>query len=608
MKKRIISIIVAAAMVVGIIPTISTNVDSSAIREEFRTFSHGDWDFEVMTLYWTPIEENIRVAGYRGTETDLVIPDVSELRTSYPFVNIKSYSIGGHFRGLAPNPFEGNTRITSIYFPDSITDISAAAFRGCTSLASVRLPNGIDRIRDWAFAETGLTSVTLPNSIRFIHGGAFQNCVNLETVTLNNGLITVGATHSSGGDVFSGCVSLRSIVIPQTVTAIGNRAFANCRNLEEVTIGSSVETIGTDAFLNTPWFNNQEEGVIYVGNVATGYRGAMPAGTSITLKEGTERIADGAFSGQRNLTSIVLPDSLTGIGATAFGNSGLTSVSIPARTTTIGTDAFINCSSLTQINVHEDNPYFSSEDGVLFNKTKTTIIKYPQGNLRTSYTMPESVTILSENVFLNSKNLTNITISNGVSRLVPGSFSGTSIYSIIVPQRVSSISGAFENIPTLTTLTFFSSEIPFINVGWAQGSNNITTFNIPIGSTQSYRRFTGLTSGADARFRFIEFCVNCFFENDCNDCTPSTITAPTDTSPPTTTTTGAPESSRPTDTTTTPKNLYDIDSDGGITISDALEILKSLAGLPSKAPNGFTIHDALEILKYLAGLPNRIKP
>ena len=157
---------------------------------------------------------------------------------------------------------------------------------------------------------------------------------------------------SSSYPVFSGCSNLKTLNIGNEVKNIPPYAFYNCDGLASVTIPNSVTSIGKYAFGGTAWYNNQPDGVIYINNVLYKYKGTMPEGTSISIKDGTVSISPDAFSGCTSLTSATIPNSVTEIGYYAFYDcTGLTSVTIGNSVTSIGSGAFYGCSGLTEVTI-----------------------------------------------------------------------------------------------------------------------------------------------------------------------------------------------------------------------------------------------------------------
>ena len=170
--------------------------------------------------------------------------------------------------------------------------------------------------------------------------------------------------------------------IPNSVTSIGSYAFFDCESLTSVTIPNSVTNIG-----------------VY------------------------------AFYGCKSLTSVTIPDSVISIGDYAFSYcESLTSVTIPNSVTSICSDAFFDCTSLKSIEVSDNNKNYSSVDGVLFNKDKTELIKYPSSKTDNTYEIPDSVTSIGAYAFQDCSRLTSVTIPNSVTSIDEHAFYNTAYY------------------------------------------------------------------------------------------------------------------------------------------------------------------------------------
>ena len=190
-----------------------------------------------------------------------------------------------------------------------------------------------------------------------------------------------------GADAFASCYSLETVKIPSGVTNIEERAFASCYSLKSVTIPDSVKSIGAWAFQ-------------YCTSL-----------TSIVIPSSVRNIEAGALSGC-GFTSIEIPDGVVNIGDWAFAAcTDMISIMIPVSVEYIGEYAFFNNPSLTDINVDKNNKNLSSNDGVLFNKNQTELIKYPDGKKGGSYLIPDSVTSIWVDA-LSSTNLTAINVDS----------------------------------------------------------------------------------------------------------------------------------------------------------------------------------------------------
>ena len=407
------------------------------------------------------------------------------------------------------NVFQSNTSITSFdelrYFT-GLSYISWPAFKYCSSLTSVVIPEGVTSIGDDAFFGCrSLTDVTIPSSVTSIGDNAFYYC-SLTSVTIPSSVTSIG------DDAFFGCWSLTSVVIHEGVTSIGDGAFCYCSSLTSVTIPSSVTSIGKSAFsyydYNTPHDLIAPES-IYISDLASwvsidcGDENSIRSGklylnnvllTDVVIPDGVTSIRNYAFSGCSSLTSVVIPEGVTSIGDNAFNYcSALTSVTIPSSVTSIGSSAFYNCSGLTSVYISDIASWCNITCGNSFdNSLNSAKNLYLNGELVTDLVIPEGVTSIGDYAFYNCSTLTSVTIPLSVTTIGSSAFercSGlTSVYisdiaswcnitcgnsfanplnsaknlylngelviDLVIPEGVTSIGDyAFYNCSTLTSVT-----------------------------------------------------------------------------------------------------------------------------------------------------------
>ena len=264
---------------------------------------------------------------------------------------------------------------------------------------------------------------------------------------------------SIGSCAFHGCSSLTSITIPNSVTSIGI-AFDWCKKLTQINVDTA----------NTVY--SSVNGVLFSKDKTELIR--YPEGkadTSYAIPNGVTSIGYWAFCDCYSLTSITIPDSVTSIGTMAFEDcSSLTSITIPGSVTSIDDNAFYVCRKLNQINVDTANTAYSSVNGVLFNKEKTKLIRYPIGKADTSYSIPDGVTSIGDYAFSWCSSLTSITIPDGVTIIDRNAFQYCrSLTSITIPDSVTYISAeAFDGCDSLKAAYYlgFSEQWAEVSIEW----------------------------------------------------------------------------------------------------------------------------------------------
>lgn len=278
-----------------------------------------------------------------------------------------------------------------------------------------------------------IPSIHLGKAITSIGSFAFYNNTTLNNIIIPESIIDIGYS------AFLNCTNLASITISEGVRNIGSNAFANCNSLTNITIPSTVVGIESDTF----WNNNSLLSI----NVDDENQNYSSENGVLFNKTKTRLIA---YPIGKEDNNYLIPSTVTEIAQNAFANSiSLLSISIPSNVTNIEPAAFFNVSNLTNIVVAEENQFYASEDGILFNKQKTILIFYPKGKTANTYEIPASITSIGPNAFENCYNLTSITIPYSVTGIDSLTFwNNTNLTNIIVDdgnQNYSSKDGVLFN-------------------------------------------------------------------------------------------------------------------------------------------------------------------
>lgn len=302
---------------------------------------------------------------------------------------------------------------------------------------------GAKVIEKEAFPEcNSLKSVIIPNSVTIIEDWAFLGCCSLRSIDIPDSVTKIGVS------AFSGCSSLMIIHMPDSVTSIGYNAFEGCISLKTIRIPDSVTSIGSNAFEECVSLKS-----IIIPDSVTRIEGwtfyYCKSLESIIIPDSVTSIGDSAFSDCKSLININIPNGVTSIGDSAFSNChSLTSVTIPSSVIAIGTNPFCGCPA----DLKNESKAFIYEHNVLFNKDKTTLISYRAKEA--NYVIPDSVTSIGECAFLECNSLTSIIIPDSVTSIGVCAFAQcNSLTSINIPDSVTTIANhAFYNCKSLKSI------------------------------------------------------------------------------------------------------------------------------------------------------------
>ncbi len=399
------------------------------------------------------------------------------------------------------NIFESAAKLTKVIIPEGVTSIEDNAFSDCSNYTSITIPKSVVTIGREAFLNcSALSEIKIPASVSSIGKLAFAGC---------SGKITVDATnkdYASKDNVLFNKEETTLIqcslsktgdyIIPSTVKSIDPSSFSGCSSLSSVVIPQSVTTIGMKAFYYYSGIIDVEttnpnystiEGVLFNKVQTTLIQCPISKSGSYIIPSTVTTVGNFAFSGYSALMSVTIPSSVTSIGSHAFTDcSGLMSVSIPSSVISIGTSAFSGCTSLTSLELPSSATSIGNE-------------AFEGCNSITSIVIPPTVTSIGSSAFKGCSSLATISIPSSVSSIGRNAFEDCKgMTSVVIPTSVISIGkSAFKNCSSLASILIPSSVIS-IGVSAFEGCSSLTTVNIPTSiisiGTSTFANCTGLTS------------------------------------------------------------------------------------------------------------------
>lgn len=340
---------------------------------------------------------------------------ITGLKQQVLSVEIPSTINGKDVTIIKENAFAYEKSINEITLPSTIKEIQEGAFM-TIEIQSIILPEGLEKIGNYVFSTClKLEEIVIPSTVVYLGEGIFSHCKKLVSVVFENDLTSIPV------DTFRGCESFTTFTVPEGVTVIGESAFRDCNYLESIILPSTLKEIGYSAFKNDHL-------------------------TEVDLPEGLITIGEYAFN-ENFLEVLFIPDSVTDMGNNVFSsNQQLKSITIGANVTTdFSQNDFYRLDSIEEFNVSENNPKYTSIDGVLYeNLTTLKLLKYPIKKEGSSFDIPDGVKVVMAYSFEDT-NLYSINIPNTVVEIGRYALLGSNnIQSVYIPSSVTTIgSGAF---------------------------------------------------------------------------------------------------------------------------------------------------------------------
>ncbi len=422
--KQIGSLFLAACMIITLLPLTAF----AAADDEFTV---DDLDYKVLTE--NEDEKTGTVVLIGGTPGgSLAIP-----------ATVTGSGISYTVTKIGREAFSCDDEITEVTIPDSVEIIGQEAFAQCSKLTKFTVDSGNEKFS----AEDGvlynknktilvqyptgkdLTGFTFPSSVKTIgsYAFAYMHKEDEEGEPITESLVIGNRVEYIEDNAFNACEQLGEITIGSGVKEIGNDTFSQCNNLEEVSFisDSALETIGKEAFCDCIF-------------------------TEFTIPDTVSSIGSGAFAYCNNLTSIFISKNIVSLGDLPF---------------------YVN-EGLESINVDNNNQYYSSKSGVLYNKSGNTLLRYPASKFDEEFVIPRGVTTLGEGSFYANSNLKKLTIPSTVTKIEEAAFYWAS---------------------AIKDIRFLGEIPPVIEIGSTfDKTDSLTDIYVPAGKVDAYK--TALSS------------------------------------------------------------------------------------------------------------------
>lgn len=356
-------------------------------------------------------------------------------------VEITEVIITDGVTSIGRNAFFAHSSIEKVTFGKDVKTIAYNAFRGCTSIAELVLNEGLEVIEYDAFKGcNGIKKLVFPSTVKVVEKGNFNYAID----ELHISDLTKWFSVEFSGDASSPLAMAKKLFvdekcvdvleIPEGVEEISSRTLEAYHAIKALKLPSKLKFIGGEEID----IDSLER--LYIEDLTSFFEIGYEGYDSFSF------YADEIYVNNKLVTNLVVPEGVKEIRRESFvGYSMIKSVTLPASVEKIEISAFAN-SNIEKFIVSEDNLFFSSdEQGVLFDKEKTLLIKYPRGNESTEYTIPETVKTIGGSSFEYAQNLKSVFIPDSVEAIENYAFLSSNIECIEIPGSVAIIKkGAFE--------------------------------------------------------------------------------------------------------------------------------------------------------------------
>lgn len=423
-------------------------------------------------------EGQYSISAYVGTQTEMMIP---------------AYIGGIPVTYIGYRAFYDVTNITKASVPKTVESIGSGAFSSSANITEMTIPfvgKQADGYYPFGYIFGGTHSTSITQHDKYGNSAYYYIPATLKKVTITK-------QNWVPAHAFENCANFEEIILPESITTIGEEAFYNCGSLKQINIGAGVESIGVRAFYGCANLNNidvpqnteikdyafdgtgivkSKNGVIYIGGTLYKYNGTMPQNYTLNINEGTVVVNKYAFQGCSGLTKIIFPNSLKRIETNAFKDcTSLAELTIPNSLQKIGYQAFYGCNALTRVSIPfvgyelNSNEYFN----VIFGNVPTKLVNVKItgsisrisanafsgcGNIK-SVVLPDTVESIGENAFKGCAALNSINIPDNVTEIGQYAFYGcSSLVDVTLPNKLTKLpSYCFYGCTKLETVQLPSS-------------------------------------------------------------------------------------------------------------------------------------------------------